>query len=126
MTSIDGWVAVTSALLSGVLVKVVDRVYAKTERRFDDAVAIRHELREEVRALHAELKAIQEELDRWKDRYYDLASRYHALVGECQALRDELKELQAHDDLRAYQQVQRMLAELRGAENPPVEGSGTA
>ena len=120
---IEPWVPLLSALVSGVVVKVVDRTYATKERRFDDAVAIRQELRAEVKTLYDELKALQQELDTWKDRYWDLTARYQAILTDCQGLRLELEELREHDDLRAYQQVQRALQELR-QDTPPRPDSG--
>ena len=115
MAMSDAWIPLLSALVSGVVVKVVDHTYVHREKSFDDAVAIRQELRDEVHSLHRELKALQQELDAWKTRFYELSTRYNGLLAECQALRAELEELRDHDDLRAYQQFQRALAELRQA-----------
>jgi predicted nuclease with TOPRIM domain len=120
MTFSDAWIPLLSALVSGVIVKVVDHTYVRREKSFDDAVAIRKELRDEVHSLHRELKALQLELDRWKSRFYDLATRYQELLAECQTLRTELEELREHDDLRGYQQFQRALAEARQS-TPPIE-----
>jgi predicted nuclease with TOPRIM domain len=119
----DAWIPLLSALVSGVVVKVVDHTYLRRERSFDDAVAIRQELRDEVHGLHRELKALQQELDGWKTRYYDLTSRYQGLLAECQTLRAELEELRDHDDLRGYQQFQRALSELRSPHLAPEEVS---
>lgn len=122
--SSEPWVALVSALISGVSVKAVDHFYIAREKRFDDAVTIRQELRAEVRGLNQQLRTLQQELDGWKDRYYELTSRYQTLVSECQHLRMEVEALREHDDLRAYQQVQHLLRELR--EPPAAADQGSS
>jgi predicted nuclease with TOPRIM domain len=109
----DAWIPLLSALATGALVRIIDHTYHRGERTFDDSIAIRKELRDEVHTLHAELKLLQQELERWKNRFFSLNQQYSALVLECQALREVLDELRQHDDLRSYQQFQRALIDLR-------------
>jgi F0F1-type ATP synthase membrane subunit b/b' len=122
----EPWIPLLSALVTGVLVKVIDHTYVKGEKSFDDAIAIRQELRNEVHSLNVELAALRQDLDRWKDAYYEQANRHNILLAECQALRAQVEELREHDDLRQYQAFQRALTELRQEAASPAEPSDGA
>ena len=118
MNGVDGWFALGTALISGGPRETGGPFDPKSERTFDNAVSIRQELREEVRILHANISKLQHELDRWKDRYYDLSARYQTLRLECQALRQSLQELVGNTDLQAFHALQDTIEELRVEPQP--------
>lgn len=92
--------ALLGALFGGVGLKVVGDLLNKWLNRgkeqFDEAAAIRAELRTEVQKLRAEIGELRQEAERWKERYYkllqeylDLNSRHQIILAELEELREE-------------------------------------
>ena len=82
MGSIELWIALVTALLSGIGLKAADAFFSRGQRREDYAKTLRDELRLEVQQLHARIDSLEKELaekdkmvDYWREKYYSLLSK---------------------------------------------------
>ena len=66
------WIALISAVLGGVGLKLIDTFFLSKEKKADVASEFRDELREEMRAQKLEIKELRSDVDKWKLRYYGL------------------------------------------------------
>jgi hypothetical protein len=66
------WVALISAVLGGVGLKLIDTFFLSKEKKADVASEFRDELREEMKAQREEIKLLRADIDKWKLRYYGL------------------------------------------------------
>ena len=85
----QAWLALFAALLGGSGLKVIEYWLNKTKTREDTALAMRAELREEVRGLRDELRQVEEQLDLWRGKYYELMDEFMKAKGDlAEALRN--------------------------------------
>jgi hypothetical protein len=54
----------------------------RSQVRVDEAANLRNELRIEITALREEVKALEAEVDKWRTDYYDLRDKYSTLNTE--------------------------------------------
>lgn len=85
----QAWLALFAALLGGSGLKVIEYWLNKSKTRDDSALAMRTELREEVRSLREELRTVEEQLDLWRGKYYELMEEFMKAKGDlAEALRN--------------------------------------
>jgi GrpB-like predicted nucleotidyltransferase (UPF0157 family) len=70
------WIALIGTLFGGVVLKIVESVLARGSKKSDTATAMRDELRKESTSLREELRAVEKELDAWKEKYFLLLQDY--------------------------------------------------
>ncbi len=84
----SAWLALIGALLGGSGLKVVEYWLTRSRAKEDSATAMRNELREEVRGLREELRLAEDELDKWRGKYYELMEQLMKVKGDlAEALR---------------------------------------
>lgn len=100
--SVAGGAGTLGAVLGGVLIKLIGYKSRKEMLLHKETEAIRLELRQDIAALQIALASINSDLDKWKEKYYELREENLELVTKCQALEDEIAELRrslkAHTD----------------------------
>lgn len=70
------WIALIGTIFGGAGLKVIEGVLTKGSKKVDAATAMREELRKESTALKEELRAVENELDSWKVKYFELFQDY--------------------------------------------------
>jgi len=85
----QAWLAMFAALLGGSGLKIIEYWLNRSKSRDDSALAMRTELREEVRSLREELRHVEEQLDLWRGKYYELMDEFMKAKGDlAEALRN--------------------------------------
>jgi hypothetical protein len=79
-------------LIGGVGVKFLERVFARGDRKLDDATAIRKELWEELNRLRLRIESLEGELDEWREKYFAVLAENTELKIENKQLRLQLEE----------------------------------
>ena len=57
-------------VFGGVGMKLIDRFFARGEKKVDDAAKLRKELWDELNSLREEVRNMRKELDGWKEKYF--------------------------------------------------------
>lgn len=89
----EALIALIGTLFGGVGLKTVEAILAKNNRKLDDAAQIRKELREETAALKVELKNLRQELDEWKEKYFNTFNENSELKFRLESLQEDNLEL---------------------------------
>ncbi len=77
---VDGSViALIATIFGGAGLKFIESLLNKRKVTVDDATQLRRELNEQVQQLRIELKAVEEDLDKWKDKYYLLLEQHNEI-----------------------------------------------
>lgn len=71
------WLALIGALLGGTGLKFLEHWLNRPKVEADTAADLRAELRGDVKELRAEVNRVQQELDKWKQLYYDLLDKFY-------------------------------------------------
>lgn len=72
-TGLDpAWIALIATLCGGLGLKITEHWLGKNKVKVDDAARIRDELRLEITRLREDKKAAEEEVDEWREKYYDI------------------------------------------------------
>jgi hypothetical protein len=66
------WIALIGTVAGGIGLKITESILSRGTKKADTATAMRAELRQESVALREELRAVEKELDEWRDKYYEL------------------------------------------------------
>jgi regulator of replication initiation timing len=82
-----------AAFTGGLLVKVLDKFLPSSDKRMDDSAGMRKELWDRLEDVEDTSRAMQKDLDGWKDKYYELQSEYHKVVAENHLIRAENHQL---------------------------------
>lgn len=72
----QAWLALLGALLGGSGLKVIEYWLNRSRVRDDSATQMRTELREEIKGLREELRTVEDELDKWRGKYYELMDEF--------------------------------------------------
>lgn len=86
-------ISLVSAFGGGVLVKVADKAMPSSDRKLDELGAFRKELRDRVEQLEKNGLRMEDELDEWKTKYYELLAEHHQLKAENHGIREENHKL---------------------------------
>lgn len=70
------WIAVIGTVAGGVILKVTEKYLGRNREKKDDAKQIREELRLTVSDQKADLKELEDEVNEWRSKYYDLRDSY--------------------------------------------------
>jgi predicted phage gp36 major capsid-like protein len=83
MPEIDpAWIALIGTLCGGIGLKFAEHLLGKSKVKVDDATQIRDELRLEIIAQREEIKQLENDVNRWRNDYYDLRDKHVALQTE--------------------------------------------
>lgn len=92
------WSAIQMGLTAGggaALLKIVEQIFKQRDRRDDDAVSIRKELREQVAVLQKRMTALEASYDAERDLNATLFAEKEALRAENHRIRGENHELRS-------------------------------
>ena len=85
----QAWLALLGALLGGSGLKIIEYWLNRSKVRDDAAAQMRTELRDEIKALREELRTVEDELDKWRGKYYELMDEFMKAKGDlAEALRN--------------------------------------
>lgn len=85
----QAWLALIGALLGGSGLKVIEHWLNRSKIKEDTAAQMRTELRDEIKNLREELRSVEDELDKWRGKYYELMDEFmKAKVDLASALRN--------------------------------------
>lgn len=70
------WIALIGTVFGGAGLKVIEKVLSSGQGKIDAATQLRDELRKESTALREEIKAVEKELDQWKEKYFMLLQEF--------------------------------------------------
>lgn len=86
----ENWLPLFVAIFGGIGVKIIETAVSRSGKKIDMEGEIRKELREVVAQQDRKIQELINEVDEWKDKYYQILEK---LVGY-----DQLKT--AHEDLK--------------------------
>jgi cell division protein FtsB len=84
--------ALIGTLCGGVGLKVAEHYLGRSKVKMDDASRIRDELRLEIAAQREEIKALEAEVNKWREEYYNLRDKYIQLQTELRFAMEALKK----------------------------------
>jgi len=70
------WIAGIGTLCGAIGLKVTEHLLNRNKTSIDDAKQIREELRNQVVSQKEEIRRLEEEIDEWRTKYYDLRDSY--------------------------------------------------
>lgn len=83
---------------ASIAVVFLGHALSKAKRNEDSNLQLRTELREEVRTLRGELRTVEDELDKWRGKYYELMDEFmKAKFDLAEALRRANEEANGDD-----------------------------
>jgi predicted nuclease with TOPRIM domain len=85
-------VATVAGLVVGVVMKFASKLTDRRKDNLAEHLQLRKELREELDAVKAEISVLQEELNQWRERYYQQVELTTILQAELASMRIELSE----------------------------------
>lgn len=85
------WIALIGTVAGGLGLKVTEHWLGRNKDKVDDAARIRDELRTEVTAQRAEIKVLEDEVEEWRAKYYDLRDLYIKLQTELTLALQDIK-----------------------------------
>src|ERR1044072_4262498 len=84
----QAWLALIGAVLGGSGLKIIEYWLNRSKVREDAATQMRTELRDEIKSLREELRTVEDELDKWRGKYYELMDEFMKAKGDlAEALR---------------------------------------
>lgn len=90
------WIALIGTLMGGLGLKVTEHWLGKNKTNSDDARAIREELRSQITSQKEEIKQLEDDVNEWRSKYYDLRDSYVKIQTELtlalQKIKDEAVE----------------------------------
>lgn len=72
----QAWLALIGALLGGSGLKVIEHWLNRSKSKDSTATDFRNELRTDIKDLRAELSKAEDELDKWRVKYYALMDEF--------------------------------------------------
>ena len=85
----QAWLALLGALLGGSGLKFVEYWLSRSKVKEDAAAQMQTELRDEIKGLREELRTVEDELDKWRGKYYELMDEFMKAKGDlAEALRN--------------------------------------
>jgi predicted nuclease with TOPRIM domain len=89
----QAWLALLGAVIGGSGLKIVEYWLSRSKVRDDAASQMRSELRDEIKVLREELRTVEDELDKWRGKYYELMDEFMKAKGDlAEALRKAQSE----------------------------------
>lgn len=92
MTLDPGWIALLGTLGGGTGLKVVEHFLNKGQTKTNEASKIREELRTQIEDQRTEIRRLEEQVEDWRNKYYDLRDAHIKLQTETMLEIQKLKE----------------------------------
>jgi chromosome segregation ATPase len=86
------WIALVGTVCGGVGLKVAEHWLGRNKVKIDDAAQIRDELRLEINTNREEIRSLEEGLEEWRKKYYELFEAHIALQTELTIAKREILE----------------------------------
>lgn len=86
------WIALIGTVFGGVGLKALEHWLGQSKVKIDEASKLRDELRIEITAQREEIKALEAEVDSWREKFYDLRDKYSELNTEYMLTLEKLKK----------------------------------
>ena len=84
--------AAVTGLFAGIVIKFANKMLDGRREKFDEHIQLRKELREELDAVLERVDKLQEELDTWKQKYFDQVVLTNELRSDIMKLTHELDD----------------------------------
>jgi len=84
-------IALIGTLFGGVVLKFAEHWLGKAKTSSDDAKQIREELRTQIVSQKDEINALEDEVNEWRSKYYDLRDSYIKVQTELQIALEKIK-----------------------------------
>jgi len=78
----EAWLALIGAVLGGSGLKIIEYWLSRSKVKEDTAAQMRTELRGEIKNLRDELRSVEDELDKWRGKYYELMDEFMKAKGD--------------------------------------------
>jgi uncharacterized coiled-coil DUF342 family protein len=92
------WIALIGTLCGGIGLKVLEHWLGKSQIKIDEAAKLRDELRIQITAQGERIKALEEEVDEWREKAYDFRDKYTELNTQYTILLNKMKaDLEAQE-----------------------------
>lgn len=101
----EAWLALAGVIFGGVGLEVVRKWLSRSKEKDDSAATFRTELREEVKNLREELRKVEDDLDKWRGKYYELMDQFIKVKGELDASLRAINETTQPVDLKKVQEA---------------------
>lgn len=98
------WIALIGTLFGGVFLKLTESWLGRTKTASDDAKVIREELRSQITSQKDEIKSLEDEVNEWRSKYYDLRDSYVKVQTELTLALERIKN-EAHESERKLKDV---------------------
>lgn len=85
------WIALIGTIMGGVGLKVIEHWLGRTKTNSDDAKQIREELRTQISSQKEEILHLEDEVNEWRSKYYDLRDSYMKVQTELQIALEKIK-----------------------------------
>lgn len=85
-------IALISTLFGGAGLKFIEYWLSRNKVKVDHATQIRTELRDDLESRRAEVGRLSEELDEWRERYFDIKAEYIQVKSELDAALRQIKK----------------------------------
>lgn len=92
------WIALIGTLFGGVVLKVTEHWLGRTKSTSDDAKQIREELRSQITSQKDEIKQLEDEVNEWRSKYYDLRDEYMKVQTELTLALQRIKSEAQHSE----------------------------
>lgn len=86
------WIALVGTLFGGVVLKVTEHWLGSAKAQSDDAKQIREELRSQITSQKDEIKSLEDEVNEWRSKYYDLRDSYIKVQTELTIALEKIKQ----------------------------------
>lgn len=90
------WIALIGTLFGGVVLKLTEHWLGRTKTAADDAKSMREELRSQITSQKEEIKSLEDEVNEWRSKYYDLRDSYIRVQTELTIALEKIKS-EAHE-----------------------------
>jgi predicted nuclease with TOPRIM domain len=101
----EAYLALAGAVFGGGGLKVIEYWLTKSKVKDDSAASFRTELREEVKNLREELRKVEDDLDKWRGKYYELMDQFIKVKGELDVSLRALNETTQSVDITKLEPV---------------------
>lgn len=113
------WIAAIGALSGTGVVKVIEHLLSRGKIKDDTATQFRIELRGEVSELKAELARVEDDLDIWKQKYYDLLGQFVQVKSELETALQQIRTYSSQNVKIANEAAKNLSANISLDSTPP-------
>lgn len=97
LLSNSGFIALMGTIFGGAGLKIIEAWLGKAKDRSTEAIGLREELRKDIESLRVlldksgvEERRLEEEIEKWRSKYYDLRDEKQQVMSELSILKERL------------------------------------